>query len=220
MREFLVFFWLFTYYQGIGQKLTFDFFWNDEKLVLGKDYALPQHKDILNFSKIKCYISNVQFLADDLIIDSLSKKHHLLDLSNPSSLQFNSSQKLFNGIQFTLGVDSLTNAAGARGGDLDPTKGMYWTWQSGYINIKLEGTSQNCKGRKNKFQFHLGGFRNKQKCEQHIFIPIQQENDDVSIPIDLFELFSKIDLSNQYQIMSPGQEAKLMASWMASIFMH
>ena len=26
-------------------------------------------------------------------------------------------------------------------GDLDPLKGMYWTWQSGYINFKIEGSS-------------------------------------------------------------------------------
>jgi hypothetical protein len=46
----------------------------------------------------------------------------------------------FDAIQFNLGLDSLTNVSGALGGDLDPTKGMYWTWQNGYVNFKLQGS--------------------------------------------------------------------------------
>ena len=64
----------------------------------------------------------------------------------------------FDAIQFNLGIDSLTNVSGALGGDLDPTKGMYWTWQNGYVNFKLQGTSDLCNNPKNEFEFHLGGY--------------------------------------------------------------
>ena len=45
------------------------------------------------------------------------------------------------------------------GGDLDPTKGMYWAWQSGYINFKMEGSCSQCLATKNNFEFHLGGYQ-------------------------------------------------------------
>ena len=62
-------------------------------------------------------------------------------------------------IKFNLGIDSLTNVSGVMGGDLDPTKGMYWTWQSGYINFKMEGSSAVCPTRNHEFQFHIGGYQ-------------------------------------------------------------
>jgi hypothetical protein len=64
----------------------------------------------------------------------------------------------YNTAHFTLGIDSATNAAGAGGGALDATKGMYWAWHSGYINLKLEGTSPRCTTRRNAFNFTLAAF--------------------------------------------------------------
>jgi hypothetical protein len=49
-------------------------------------------------------------------------KHSKLSFDLPTYLKYDQ-------IQFQLGIDSLTNVSGAMGGDLDPTKGMYWTWQ-------------------------------------------------------------------------------------------
>jgi len=48
-------------------------------------------------------------------------------------------------------VDSLANVSGAMSNDLDATKGMYWSWQSGFINLKIEGKSASCKTRKINF---------------------------------------------------------------------
>ena len=46
----------------------------------------------------------------------------------------------FNRIAFTIGVDSIRNVSGAQTGALDPANGMFWTWNSGYIMAKLEGS--------------------------------------------------------------------------------
>ena len=59
-------------------------------------------------------------------------------------------------IYFQIGIDSLTNVSGDLDGDLDPALGMYWAWNSGYINMKLEGKSSSCKSVKKEFQFHIG----------------------------------------------------------------
>ena len=88
-------------------------------------------------------------------------KAHLIDVFEVDTLKINFKKldfKKIKMIQFNIGIDSLTNVSGALGGDLDPQKGMYWAWQSGYINTKIEGRSPHCKNRKNAFQFHIGGY--------------------------------------------------------------
>ncbi|GIZ09038.1 MbnP family protein [Flavobacterium sp. UMI-01] len=73
----------------------------------------------------------------------------------------------YTAISFTVGVDSLrsTMDINKRRGALDISggmlEGMYWTWNSGYIFLKLEGVCDQLKvdrtGQK-KFRYHIGGF--------------------------------------------------------------
>lgn len=51
-------------------------------------------------------------------------------------------------ITFSLGVDSLKQAKPLYSGDLNPLKYMYWTWQSGYIQLKAEGKIHKPNGRR------------------------------------------------------------------------
>jgi hypothetical protein len=73
----------------------------------------------------------------------------------------------YKSISFTIGVDSLrsTMPLAQRTGMLDPgtsAADMYWTWNSGYIFVKMEGSSpaiaaDPSTGKRN-FWFHIGGF--------------------------------------------------------------
>jgi hypothetical protein len=56
-----------------------------------------------------------------------------------------------------IGVDSTRNVSGAQTGALDPTNDMFWTWNSGYIFVKMEGTSTSAPS--NDLTFHIGGFQ-------------------------------------------------------------
>jgi len=67
-------------------------------------------------------------------------------------------------VSFIIGIDSLrcTSKIGQRKGVLDPSlTDMYWGWNSGYIFLKLEGTSsvlpEDAAGL-HKFRYHVGGF--------------------------------------------------------------
>jgi hypothetical protein len=70
----------------------------------------------------------------------------------------------YNKITFTIGVDSLrsTMDISKRTGVLDPAQGhdgMYWTWHSGYIFFKMEGTSPSAPDdQEHKFYYHIGGY--------------------------------------------------------------
>ena len=56
-----------------------------------------------------------------------------------------------------VGVDSARNVSGAQTGALDPAKGMFWTWNTGYIMAKLEGNSPASPT--GIFEYHIGGFK-------------------------------------------------------------
>ena len=65
----------------------------------------------------------------------------------------------FDSISFLIGVDSLHNCSGAQSGALDPLNGMFWTWNSGYIFMKLEGKSPASKSPGHIFEYHIGGYK-------------------------------------------------------------
>lgn len=62
-------------------------------------------------------------------------------------------------LSFMIGVDSVLNFSGAQSGALDPMHGMFWSWNSGYIMAKLEGTSPSSRLTNHIIQFHIGGYR-------------------------------------------------------------
>jgi hypothetical protein len=116
--------------------------------------------DSLTLLELRFYLGHFTFYKNNVPVLE-DKTYHLLDLEDENSLSFPfyfPENTPFDSLAFNLGVDSLTTAAGAMGGDLDPTKGMFWTWQSGYINVKMEGCSKKSPERNGEFQFHLGGY--------------------------------------------------------------
>src|ERR1044071_4197029 len=118
--------------------------------------------DSVLITTLKFYISNISFYDGNKQVWKENKSYHLVDISDPNSLKLKldlPSKIKFTEIKFNLGIDSITNVSGALGGALDPTLGMYWTWQSGYINFKLDGRSSLCNTRNHEFQFHLGGYQ-------------------------------------------------------------
>lgn len=107
---------------------------------------------------LKGYISNVQFVQHGKIITE-PHSFHLIDFLDSAPVVFNIPAMNYDSIYFTIGIDSAVQVKGVMDGALDPSNGMYWTWQSGYIHLKLEGTSNLCTTRNHQFQYHIGGYR-------------------------------------------------------------
>ncbi len=158
---------------------------------------------------LKFYISKIELLQDNKVVFREKNSFHLVNFDDKNSLLFLlpfNPKKQYNKINFQLGIDSLTNIAGVMGGDLDPTKGMYWTWQSGYINFKLEGKSSKSNLRNNEFQFHLGGYKYPEYAMQNVVLNVDNKKPLV-INFDVQKLLDKIDVSKINTIMSPSKEA-------------
>ncbi len=202
------------------QQLQIAINYRDVPLQLGKNYALPQG-DSVQFSMLRFYLSSIVFYQNDTAVWSEKNSFHLVNYVDNQSLalNFDMPQNLqFNRVKCNLGIDSLTNEAGVLGGDLDPLKGMYWAWQSGYINAKIEGKSKQCPTRKNEFQFHLGGYLAPFYAMQQLDFKLPKTSSSLTLRLDLALFLEKIDLQKQHNIMSPSAEAVKLATRLAACF--
>ncbi len=185
----------------------------------GPYYPLPGG-DSVQLETFKCYISGIGFYSGGKAVYTEPNSFHLLDAADTGSLGFTlqvPGRLVYDEIRFSLGIDSVTNVSGALGGALDPTKGMYWSWQSGYINLKLEGKSNLCPTRKNEFQFHLGGYANETKAVAGIALKVPNSGTiAINIPVDKF--LAGINLATQNSIIIPCKEAVGLSHKMAQIF--
>ena len=124
---------------------------NGEPLTKNTWYV-THSKDSIQISKLKFYTTNFIFTKKKSHVKT-TKKQHLVDVFKKESLVITLSNTIYSDIdvlKFNIGVDETLNTSGANSGDLDPINGMFWSWQSGYINFKIEGKSPSCQTRKNK----------------------------------------------------------------------
>ena len=175
--------------------------YNKNKLTLNKSYK-NNHVENFRINKLQFYISNLKFYYQKKEVLEYHKDYILVDLENESSLKISVPSKLlFDQIRFNLGIDEETNRSGAKGDDLDQVHGMYWTWNSGYINFKIEGLYDD----DNEFLFHLGGFMKPYNTLQKIKINISNENRN-KLVLNFDTFLNSLDF-NINKILSPGKDA-------------
>jgi hypothetical protein len=193
-----------------------------EDLVASESYFLDSKTDSVRIDVLKFYLSNVKLMQDDSVVFDAVGRFVLVDISDTSSLSVLLNVEpatFYNKIKFDLGIDSTTNLKGALGGALDPTLGMYWAWHSGYINFKLEGTSKECKSRKNKFQYHIGGYAEPFSALQTIELSLK--NADVThvaicFSIDVF--LTEMNFGECTEVMRPCEKAVELSNKLKGCF--
>lgn len=212
--------WLFVN-PVMGQSpydLTIDLRYGGQPLLL-KDSQTTYQKQPLVFTKLMFYLSDLKLLQSGKVVWEQRNSHHLVIAGNTESIKIDlgtSESLVFDALQFSIGTDSITNTSGAMAGDLDPTKGMFWTWNSGYINFKLEGSHPLSPNRKNGFQFHIGGYRYPYPTIRTLTVPAGSVG--TRLVLDLAPFLNSIDLEKQNRIMSPGPDATELADLLAKMF--
>ena len=202
------------------QQIPVNAYFQFKKLILNDTVYQLKNAHRIKFESFKFYLSNVVLLKANETVWQEENSFHLIDFeeNDSNNLCLNLPEDLiFDAIQFNLGIDSLTNVSGALGGDLDPTKGMYWTWQSGYINFKLEGTSDLCNNAKNQFEYHLGGYIPPFRNVQQIKLTLSNPN-QFGIIFNLDQFINWLDLALVNHIMSPNKFAVEHAQQAAKCF--
>lgn len=195
---------------------------NKKPLQTNKWYVTAQN-DSVKIELVKLYISNIRLYFNNGEVFNEPNSYHLLDTDQPNSFNIalhNVPAHKISHIGFSLGIDSLANTAGALEGDLDPSKGMYWAWQSGYINLKIEGISPSCNTRKHAFEFHIGGFLPPNNALRTTKLKVKKHRQNtLTINMDLARFFNTIDLHTFNSIMIPGKDAMQTADKAIKIFL-
>lgn len=191
-----------------------------EPLVLNDKKYITKNKDTVTIKKMKFYISNIILEMEDGSTYKEKSSVHLVDAENLNSLEFklkNVPDLKINKASFDIGIDSLNNVSEKFEGDLDPTNGMYWAWNTGYIDMKLEGKSSSCTNAKKEFQFHIGGYLPKQNAIQKIEFNLDGKQ-NINIEVELSNWLDAISLKEMNSIMIPGEKAINMASLYKNMF--
>lgn len=175
----------------------------------------------VEWNVFKFYVSNVTLHFEDGSNSYLSNSFYLVDMNEPEFTFIHlpiEHEQAITGLDFSIGTDSLTNVSGAFDGPLDPIHGMFWTWNSGYINLKMEGVSF-ISDQKREFEYHIGGYAGEHKTIRQVHLDYSESTSgEFKIQIDLNQLMHCVDIIGANQIMSPGTNAALFSTHFAKSF--
>ncbi len=133
--------------EQISWQLEPQFEWEGQSLSLEQDYTWQGKK--IRFTTIQMYLSGLSVLGSDDLMHLFPQSEYLI---SPASepLSFNLTEGIFPVMWYgNIGVDPLRNDSTGdlaipaweypNSHPLSATQGMYWSWNPGYIFMKLEG---------------------------------------------------------------------------------
>jgi len=204
---------------------------NGTKLVLDRPYTNDLGEDY-SVSAFKFYMSNLSISDEAGASSAEQESYHLVDASDTTTRTFNIMMGRigFDKIRFMIGVDSLRNVSGAQTGALDPVNGMFWTWNSGYIMAKLEGTSPSSPDPGQRFQYHIGGYAGVEATQRWVTLSfpgnksyVLTANTPLALTVDVdidkwFRSTHDLPISSIPFMMTPGASSVLYADNYANLF--
>ena len=211
-------------------KITFNNTVKSSKIALFDSLYTNPFGEKYSINKFRYYVSNISLKSGEK--DFNDKKYYLVDESNieSQSIFLSVPQGNYFSINFLLGVDSLHNVSGAQTGALDPTKDMFWTWNTGYVMAKLEGNSPSSTLVNHKYEFHVGGFSGKYKVlkQIHLDFPenksiqfLKDKTTEIVINADVnawWQNPNEIKIEEHANITAPGQWALAISDNYAKMF--
>ncbi|MBU3744219.1 MAG: hypothetical protein FGM61_06655 [Sediminibacterium sp.] len=175
-----------------------------------------------SFSIDKClfYLSNLEWQSTSGKWNSIPNSYYLVNIADSSSLQIQLplQNQSIKRIRFIIGVDSAKNVSGIQQGVLDPARGMFWTWNTGYVMAKLEGVSDVSTMPGKKFTYHIGGYAGEQNVTKRVELVIDNNainQQKLFIQADLLKWFNgeiPVSIATNPICHVPGKLAKQIAN--------
>jgi hypothetical protein len=220
------------------QETKYVFNWNvvfgNNDLIQGQTYNHIDGYRLL-LEDFRGYVSNIT-LYDENDSAFVIQEIALLNWFNDPQLTITSAPRTIKRISFSLGIPASINT------NTDPTTypnssplsvggaaGMFWTWNSGYIMAKLEGSSNQSGASTKTILYHVGGFKGINSVLKTISPSFNGATANVSstvspevhIKCDVMEWFKNpntINLATLHTIHMPGANAKLIADNYTDMF--
>ncbi len=227
------------FYNTIAQKplgklkLSFIHTVNSKPLSLIDSVYKNDSNESYKISKLKYYLFD--FKLNDQPIYSQHGKYLLVNADKKENeIEFEHiNAGAYSTVSFKIGVDSIDNCSGAQSGALDPINDMFWTWNSGYVFLKLEGTSPNSNADLNRLEYHLGGYKGDNALSTKIdlrcideygksFLIRLDSNKEtevvVAFNLDNFWQRGTVSIKENSICVSPGKIAKKLGTCFSTLF--
>ena len=197
----------------------------DRSLVLNDSLYENFAGEPFTVSKLRYYISDIALVYDDP--KDIKKVYgiFLIDASKPESriIKIPRETGHLTGLTFQIGVDSILNCSGAQSGALDPLNDMFWTWNSGYVNFKLEGSSPVSVADLGRIEQHIGGFKGTGKTMRTVNLKVNCRPFPVRIYVNVdinkyWNGVNRFKIKNDPVLVTPGKEASLHADNFPGMF--
>ena len=145
---------------------------NGKPIVLRDSVYSNAFGEQYSISKLKYYISHTTIPGSRQLPEA--DPYHLINAMNDeNSYEIELQAGNYDNISFLLGVDSASNCSGAQAGALDPMNDMFWTWNSGYVVFKLEGTSPSSSADLQRIELHIGGYKGEDNVSKLIRLSLK-----------------------------------------------
>jgi hypothetical protein len=213
--------------QSAQKKITIIFHHRvgNTELVLG-DSVTNIFGERIVIERFRYYVSNFTVTDTEGKIIKLPVKYFLVDEedADTKSITLEIPDMAVKSIGFMLGVDSTRNVSGIQTGALDPLKGMFWTWNSGYIMAKLEGSAEAVASAGHRFTYHIGGFRSGMNVVKKVKLDLpmaSKELSEIHLSADINHWFkgnSDLKITETPVCHSPGALAMRIADNYSSMF--
>jgi hypothetical protein len=201
-------------------------------LVISKDTAytgatpkyINANHDTFSVSLFRYYVSNIRLKKSDGSYYAETESYHLVDAKDSVNTCRITLKDVpvgtYVSAELTIGVDSARNCSGAQTGDLDPAKDMFWSWNQGYIFMKVEGYSSSAApSNGHNIEYHIGGFKNQYNNARKVTLPLSaslqvvtDHSPKIMLKADLLEVFrtpTVISFSATPTIASPNSAVPL-----------
>ena len=188
---------------------------------LNKNYYHMKVGDSIQFSMLKYYITNVELEKLDGTFWKETESYHLIDANKGQLDKFdikNIPSGEYKGIKFKIGVDSTRNVSGAQTGALAVENGMFWSWNTGYIFVRAEGSSPKIKDNNGNFVFHLGGFKQSNNAVRelsfdfdNILTVSSSAKPSMHFKVNVARFWHDTDIEKVFKVHMPGENAQKLA---------
>lgn len=151
-------------------------------------YSTPAG-DTFNIEDLRYYFTNFSLQRKSGEWINL-KNYHLISHKDPASMKLRLvgvPAGHYSNIRVSLGVDSVANTSGLQEGALDPSWGMFWTWNTGYIFFRISGRNPSSGV---SYSLDLGGNENLPEvtCSLENF-KVKTTVAKLKLKVDMAEMF-------------------------------
>ncbi|MCC3157144.1 hypothetical protein LJ737_07830 [Hymenobacter sp. 15J16-1T3B] len=130
--------------------------------------------DDFKVTEFRYYLTNVQLVRADGSVWAEPESYYLIDQAQADSQHLTIKDVPagdYTALRITIGVDAPRNTAGAQTGALDPAHQMIWNWTTGYIFLRLNGSSSKAPGNGGLF-FDIAGFEDPYNNIRTLTLPL------------------------------------------------